>query len=341
MAFTLATSAMGCATASGNRFKNDPDLQRAPDVCVSTSKPEEINKRTPEIFRDFNMMAALPLTGEPIYNVLGDSSRHINACIFYVSQDRSTTNSYAGRRIMMSSNAGTTVTFHESFHAKQDVNNGLAYAYMMTSKDAAIAMFLSEATAVAYELAARREAENNGQHFNDNHSFLSAMNPFSNNVRYRSDDPENRAAFNNAYKNSWRENASMDARTREAKALEAGGKAVVLRLMEGRDQAWSRTYVALTIFNINNNRDFFTNDGRERLEDYRFLRNTVYTNHGNVSSDINFTPDVLLGNDANQYIDSFFHKIGLKETDLPLSPQITPITPSALARPAAPPPPPA
>lgn len=108
-----------------------------------------------------------------------------------------------------------------------------------------------------------------------------------------------------------------NAETREAKALEAGGKAVVRHLLEGKDSAWKNAYAQMTVFNINNNLQFFKNDGRENKPGYEGRRSAIYLNEGYIGPKINFIPDEYLGPDAAQKIDECIRTMGFKFSAVP------------------------
>lgn len=312
MLITTFGAAAGCSTVPRDYL--DKELAtRQPDVYADTSNVVDFEKKIPSMAKDFSLMSRLPLTGRPVYDLLKNPDNQIRSAMYYTDDtSASTINYYVDNLVVVSSHASTTVTLHEYFHASQNIDKASLRTYSLTQKDAMISVLLTEAAAIAYELAARQESENHRLQFRDT------------NYRTYSDHEENKSAFRSAYNQAWSQHPELDTRTREAKALEAGGKAVVRRLLAGKSATWKETYQSLTVKHISKNLHAFKNDAAKITPQYTELRNEVYARTGHVSSEINFIPDEYLGPQAAEHIDSTLKTMGLREISQPLAAAPTP-----------------
>ena len=273
----------------------------------------DVEQNMPQIFRDLSLMEKLPLTGKCIYDILKDPANGITTHLVPVPDGEPLNSHYYPdiNNAEIARGAGTLSTFLEYFHAAQDVNDGDVDEPVLTMKDAVVAALLVEASAVAYQLAARQEAENHNVKLFDTKTIVKVApggETVTYSTKYTSDNPETRIAFYDAYIAAWKKNAGADAQSREAKSLEAGGKAVVRHLLDGKDAQWKEAYMQQTILNmIKMDAAVFLDDGRESKPGYKDRRSDFYTKQGGVLPQINFIPEEYLGADADQYIDKCFN----------------------------------
>lgn len=298
----------------------------------------------PQIARDLNTMSQLPLTGYGLYNALMDPSYGIETTLFPVPKGTGSTSTYLNRQIRVARGAGVNTSMHEYFHAWQDLTNPKYSIYNLEMKDAVIGSLLQEANAVAFELASAREAANHGVPYAAAETYTQRVGTsvITFTETSASTNPDNIKAFNDAYDAAWAANEGADASTREAKALSAGGKAVVTRLMQGKDERWKNAYVERTITHINNNIGVF----RAQANDpgYAAKRAEVFEGMGRVSDKLNFTPDAFSGTGPGvaQQVDQTFKGLGfsfkrvaeMEQTIEPTQPENAPPKEQAGAKPA-------
>lgn len=289
------------------------DEQQAPEASASNSNLSEIASKTPQLAHDLAIMAQLPLTGQGIYVMLKDPAYGITSTLFPVAPGEGSRSTYVNKHARIARGSGTTTAFHEYFHAWQAMN-GASGTYSLTMRDAVISEMMQEATAVAYEMAARREALNHGLLFTPAAEYTEQVPGGT--IRHYVVSAATREAnvnvFNAAYDKAFLDYASADAQTRERKALEAGGKAVVRHLLDNKDQSWSNTYTSLTLENINNNSEHLRETGASA--NYGAKRDGVYTRIGSVSPFLSFVPEEFLGANAGQGIDNVFKGLGFSIT---------------------------
>ncbi|TAL27776.1 MAG: hypothetical protein EPN97_16415 [Alphaproteobacteria bacterium] len=289
--------------------KEDPAL---PQACAANDDLAGISARTPRLARDLDIMRQLPLTGTGVYEMLKDPANNIESCLFPVPPKSGATSTYLNKHARIARGMGTSVVFHEYFHAQQSVNEGGKNMYTLTEGDAVVANLLKEASAVAYELAARQEAENVGLKFYEPPPYIekwqegdivhtqtwTKISPAS--------APATRAAFKEAYNASFEANAGMQDDAREAAALQAGGRAVVSHLLAGKNADWNSTYTDLVIGNVKGR--YFRKSGTG--DAYIARRDEVFKSQGGISSGINFVPEEYLGPDAKPAIEKAFKDVG-------------------------------
>lgn len=293
---TLAVAFTGAAGCAGNHINTN--LKAVPSSCAQTSDFEAMTRELPAVSSALDIMARLPLTGEDIYATINDHENKILSCTYKTSEEtKEVLGYYQNKRVMIDNVTGTSVVFHEYFHAVQGTGNGLDERYALTFKDAVIACLLTEATAAAYELIAWKEAENNGLPFIQGQGQTFAESGWG------------RQIFDNAYYRSWNGNEGMDLETRQAKALEAGGQEIVRYLLNGEDRQWRSFYLNNIRHDIKNG---FINNDHEKDWWYEGMRYNIYMKQGYVSSKISLIPEEFLGEDADRKIGEYFKKTGLK-----------------------------
>lgn len=277
-----------------------------PESIVQTHNLQDIVKKQPEISRHLALMEKLPLTGKPVFDRLTSPESRITIKLFPIPanfpvvQGRYSTRD---RLLEIPRGAKTGVTFHESFHAVQDVINETRL--ILTRKDTALSMLLTEATAVAYAIAAEHEANSLGLKFFEPAPFLTdtADGPVLTTIVTAASNPKTRAVFQAAYDQAWEENTASE--NRQAKALEAGGKSVVRHLLEWKDPEWQRAYSRLVLNYIGSDKHRFITE-EQINETYAPERSIDYSKLGGALPNINFVPEEYLGPDADKYIDACF-----------------------------------
>jgi hypothetical protein len=295
----------------------------AAEVSAANANLADMAQKLPQLYRDLQIMEQLPLTGKGVYDMLKDPASGIVSHLIPNPEGSAVDGGYQKKHAKIPRGGSSSTSFHEYFHALQDISGGDDAMFKLTMKDAVIDNLLQEASAVAYELAARQEAANHNLAFFDpaaKVTTLSAGVTMTSSTSSASDGAEVKAAFHDAYTAAWDANASLDATARETKALEAGGQTVVRFLLEGKDAAWSASYSQLAAANANNNSQSLGNDGRENKPGYKDKRDAAYTKMGSISPQINFIPAEYLGADADAAIDKCFKDMGFTTTALYTAP---------------------
>jgi hypothetical protein len=280
--------------------------QMAPEASAMTSDLDAMSRNVPQLARDLSIMAKLPLTGRPVYDMLTDPANNMRSTLFPVPPKAGSTSTYSDRHARIGRGTGTSTAFHEYFHAYQDVTEQGRGMFDLTVRDAAIANFLTEASAVAYEIASRKEAEKLGLQFRATPVYQERQadgSTMTYTITAPATNPENLKVFDAAY------NAALAQNLGEAKALEAGGKAVVRRLLDAQDDQWRSTYAQVAIININNNLHAFGEDGTSA--GYAAKRAGVFQRQGKLGDALNFVPEEFLGPQADASIDKTFNAMGL------------------------------
>ncbi|MCE9508136.1 MAG: hypothetical protein K8R48_07480 [Alphaproteobacteria bacterium] len=285
------------------------------ETSIANADLEAIEQKMPQLYRDLTLMKQLPLTGRSIYNIVTNPAYGIKACVT-TQIDAGEAGDYSDKLVRVQTGESTTTSFHEYFHAAQDVNDADDKTFSLTMTDAAFCELLEEASAVAYEITTRKEAENRSLAFFDPPVVVKKI-PGGTQKSWKmsaSDDEKTKAVFNAAYDKAWQDGASLGATARETKSLAAGGKAVVSYLMDGNDTAWMTVYAELANNNVNNNAQMFALDGRENKTGYKDARNAVFLNQGLVSPSLSLIPDEYLGADADACIKKSLDKAGIQST---------------------------
>ncbi|MEZ0226725.1 MAG: hypothetical protein ACAH83_19365 [Alphaproteobacteria bacterium] len=290
----------------------DREDRTLPQACVKNDDLSAISEKAPRLARDLDIMRQLPLTGAGVYEMLKDPANKMESCLFPVEAKGGVTSTYKNHHARIGRGLGTSVVFHEYYHAQQSVTEGSRNMYSLTEGDAVVSNLLKEASAVAFELAARQEAENRGLKFYDPAAYVETWT--EGNVIHTqtwtkvspATDLAVRAAFKEAYNTAFEANAGQDDDTREAAALQAGGRAVVSHLLAGKNDAWNKTYQDVVIGNVNGR--YFVRRGTS--DGYVAQRDDVFRSQGAISWRINFIPEKYLGPDAKPAIEQAFKDVG-------------------------------
>lgn len=289
-----------------------PSDNSLPRVCVDNADIHGQFTKAQQLYRDLALLQRLPLTGSGVFDMLVDAKHDLRTCLDPQRIDNPMVGSYTNGRLRLARGAGSGTSLHEFFHAYQEKVSGLEME-KLDMRDAAVGNFLLEATAVAYELAAEREAQNRGVKLAEDAPVLRVENGIQ--VSYRvtsaASDPLTRMIFKSAYDDASALYANIDARTREAKSLEAAGKAVVRHLLAASDPTWAQSYVQLVLLNINANTHIYEQNNAAAAG-YAAERTATYFAMGQVSSLINFVPDEFLGADADRHIARCLERMGLE-----------------------------
>lgn len=278
----------------------DSNLARA-QTCADIATLDELRDTNPQIYRDLAILERLPLTGSAMFAQVTHPDAFLRSCLTPYNENSGASGQYSNKRLRIMRGMGSQTSFHEIFHARQDLNeDGLNEK--MTLRDAAVANALTEATAVAYGLMAEREAKNLGLTLTDN----------TDTRRIGADDHEGtRAVFDAAYQTAFAEHTGLAASAREAKALEAGGRAVVRTLMLGDDDNWLRAYSQLVVHNLGVNQHIYgRNTGSEA--GYAQTRKNLFESQGAVSATINIIPREFVGDQAERHITRSFELMGIR-----------------------------
>jgi hypothetical protein len=261
----------------------------APPVCAKDSNKILFAQKLPQVNSDFNKMSHLPLTGRPVYQALASPVSQIRTC---VTDPRELGSGTLGlyypsyNRLYVGNNATMATFTHENFHAGQDLHGvNLDTPQHLTLRDYIAASLLREATAEAYAFTLYQEDKRSAQ---------------PKNIGYQKNlhDIHMEKIFDEAYDAAWKKYADTGDKTRKAKSLEAGGKALTLALLNGKSAFWSKSYALLS----KENADIVFKKGvplNKKIAGYDDLRSNLFWKCGFVSPEINLTPDVLLGSRAD------------------------------------------
>ncbi len=267
----------------------------APGVCARNADLDGIRRSAPQLARDLDIMEKLPLTGKPVWDILKDPKHDIQSCLFPVPDGYiPVKNYYEGKQLNISRGAGSKNVIHEAFHAAQDMRKVKNGVHDLILRDYALGSFLQEATAVAYELAASKEAEVSGIGLAKNHFPVESA----------SDRQDTMDVFDTVF------DAEINQGKTLQQALSAAGKNVVRRLLSGEDKMWKTAYIEQTISNASRNHLFIANN-REGNQ-YPATRAETYSRLGHVAPGINFTPEEYLGADAVVHIDGTLKNLGIE-----------------------------
>lgn len=281
----------------------DGNLAR-PQTCADIAALDDMRATNPQIYRDLAILERLPQTGKAMFTQVTNPDAFLRSCLTPYDENSGVSGQYSNKRLRVMRGMGSHTTLHELFHARQDLNDSENLGAKMTMRDAAVANALTEATAVAYSLMAEREAKNLGL----------TLAASTDTRRSGADDNEGtRNVFEQAYQRTFAELATLDAGIREAKALEAGGRAVVRTLMLGDDDQWLRHYSRLVVLNLNNNQHIYSrNTGNEA--GYTQTRQRMFESQGAISATINIIPLEFTGVDAERHITRCYQLMGIRTT---------------------------
>ena len=282
---------------------------KAPN-CVNITEADLA--RTPAIKPVFDRIAAQPLTGAPVIARLRDPAHRFQICL-----DPSLPGNGVLAAYMASQNrlfvpvlgADFESVAHEAYHAYQDTVGGIvSHEAPLHPRDMAMALLLTEASAVGYTLMLMREV---------GYSDPAAYSAFiANNRNSFGMGPR----FDAAYNASYDANATMEETARRKLALQAGGTAVVDALLSAAEMGWSRPY-ATNAARAAQNGDFGVDTSRRQ---YRETRDELFRRAGSLG-DINIIPARFLGN-ADAQIAQAVDATGIEIVRVP-APEFSPRRP--------------
>lgn len=283
-----STTAAAPTTAAPPPATTTTTLPTDPN-CMENAAAEDGGYVVPALEDDFESMAALPYTGQPVYDVITDADYSITSCIIPTEEmtpDAMGQYWLSDNMLEIGETTSDTGTFfHEDFHAVQDVTGATdpAYNAELTAEDTAVAMLLTEANAEAYAITAYEEA------IRFHPEVKATYAPMVNDVDLI-------GVFNAAFEKSWDANDGASSAARQEKALEAGGQAVSATLLIGGSAQWMNAYAANTVDAVNAIGANGFADGT--ADGYSSLLTQVFSNIGRVSDDMNMTPEALRNNQA-------------------------------------------
>lgn len=308
-----------------------------PEACVANDDLTGLSAKAPRLARDLDVMRQLPITGKPVYDMMKDPKNGMQTCLFPVPPKTSSLSTYDNNKhARIGRGTGTATTFHEYYHAMQNVKAGRNNMFTLTEKDAAVSDLLTEASAVAYEMASRQEAANHGLKFYDPPVYTETWEADGKIYTESYTDtapatnPENVKVFKEAYDAAYALGIGLDDQAREATALQAGGQAVVRRLLQGADADWNSVNSDLVIKNINRNLGAFGASADD--PGYVAQRDQVYRAQGAAAGAVNFVPDEFFGDKAGPAIEAAFNAqnfnfVSVKPPQLDASAQPAPVVP--------------
>lgn len=194
------------------------------------------------------------------------------------------------------------VSVHEVFHAHQadrGATEDIFYA-TLSVPDAAMATMLKEATAAAYELMVESEAQSMGY----------LENPYKMGHNTVSTKQDVRNVFLRGQERFYRYRAeNTDPQLLNAKALEAGGRAVVTYLLRGHNAQWRDAYGRHVVKRSKYYKP--ENDIPDNQEAYQKHRQKLFTTMGQVSEHINITPLGLRGTHIDGSVHNYLQHLWL------------------------------
>lgn len=194
------------------------------------------------------------------------------------------------------------VSVHEIFHAHQS-DNGATEAVFNASlsiPDAAMATMLKEATAAAYELMVESEAQAMGY----------MEDPYKMGHNTVSTKQDVRNVFMRGQELFFRHRAeNTDPKLLNAKALEAGGLAVVTYLLRGYNAQWRDVYGQ----NVVERSKYYKpeNDIPDNQVAYQKHRQKLFTAMGQINKNINITPRGLRGTHIDGSVHNYLRRLRL------------------------------
>jgi hypothetical protein len=277
IAGTLAAFS-ACAAFSAGAAQDMP----ASYTCVKNADTTAFSQTLPQLYGSFQLMASLPVSGRYLHATLTDPANDLRTCLSPPETNNGGFSTKHKAAVISQRRTASATPLHESFHAGQYARGAMGYVaggYTLMLHDNIATDLLLEATAAAYPFITAKEAEQMGLEHPDPAIPLT-------------DAPRVRALFDDAYRGALDATGAMD------KALEAGGKAVVRALLEGRESRWINFYLAQAFDNTRRYPAAHHGGGVEYLS----KRLEIFSNAGRVSERISITPDELLGQEADAYI---------------------------------------
>ena len=281
IAFAAAAAIGGTTNAIAGSSQNHK-------TCVSDTHMTLMKQKLPQIYEDFQQMAALPLTGQPVYKVLSNPHNDIKTCL--VPPSKNTWGQYwtdSNTLNVTKRDTGIATFSHENFHADQDMRGvfDTTYGNTLTRDDYITESMLIEACAEAYAYTTYKEARIFGP---DAHaSFQMAYTDF-----------DMDGIFDRAFNDAWKKYSNADEKIRKEKSLEAGGKAIVRAFLNGKSAMWSGSYS----YNSIDSARYFASNKNALNPGYEAFRRQLFYKTGEISPQINIVPDGLLGKNASQKI---------------------------------------
>lgn len=272
------------ATPAHAAVRHDPDT----DTIVRTMATNcyalgnEHLDTVPGLRQMFNDLAAQPITGAPVIARLTNPAHRFQICLDRSLPSNGVMAAYdprVNRLFVPATTLDLDSVAHEAFHAYQDTAGALLSAdSRLSSRDAAIAHFLVEASAAAYSAAMLREMSLNNP----------ALQPaYTAYISNRTNVYGQGRAFDAAFQAVYDANAALPEQERRRLALEAGGQTVVRNLMSGLGEGWRRGYVprAATTAVANGSSDVNVNS-----RSYDRHRREIFTRAGAVGSNLQLVP---------------------------------------------------
>lgn len=260
------------------------------EVCVKNTNTQGMQKNLPLLHKNFQVIAQLPLTGKPVYNEILKPANDIRTCrVSKGTLKAKTLGTYdsGANKLRIGEDTSIATFSHENFHALQDIGkvfDGL-WGGELTYQDSIVGRLLLEATAEAYAFTVYKEA----QKFHPDTQVI---------FRQAFPDMDMDGIFEKAYDAAWEKNAGTGLKNRKQKALQAGGKAIVRALLEGKSEGWTTSYSKFST----KYEPPYVSDADALYSEYMASRHALYLRTGHVSQYINLTPNILLGKNAAQKI---------------------------------------
>ena len=254
-------------------------------VCVPITDMERFSKKIPKLYKNFQKMSRLPLTGKDLHKRLR-AADDISICQTITDDAQS----FFDKRIWLEGIAGTSAEFHEYFHAGQDASGAwhtLQYP-RLTTRDNVMANMLFEATALAYQLVSEQEAKNRGVQF---------QKP-AKKMDFVSDQADIRQRFQEIY------DKALVKYQCESKALEIAGQEAGRYLLGWKNVRWSEGYASHALEVARAVPSMITGDD----PGYAKRRRDLYLKAGYVSPSINLTPEEFVGPEADRHIEARFNE---------------------------------
>ena len=270
------------------------------ETCAAHAAPKAFAEKLPALHEMFQKVAGLPLTGKPVTDVLRNPAHGFQSCFMSAFPDTRQGDFIANKIRVLKSETNGQAYIHEMFHGAQQANGSgdMPGTETMRMEDSIEGNMLIEATAVGYSFAAYKEmSKTDPQAYEDfaNSGYAFGMKEY----------------FEKAYGEAFEKLTALAPALREKKALEAGGKAVVKALLEGRDSYWTSTYANYAIENA----PTYGGLSVERNDPaYARTRRDLYLKAGAISPGFNLTPDDLLGPRAVRAIDGYLKAQGIEFT---------------------------
>ena len=297
-------AAAALMTAGCSRHHKAPDAPGAQvthtdtgETCVKISDTKSFSLEFPQLYKIFQKISSLPLTGSNVTAVVGAPEMNYSTCTVPSFDRDGVRGDFTGTKLrVLEDDPDERAYVHEMFHAAQQANGSLNLigSGKFSVDDEIAGNMLMEASAVGYSFAAYKEMSKTDPDAYEN--FANSAYAF-----------EMRGYFDAAYDDAEAKYAGLPANDREAKALEAGGRAVVDALLQGANKTWSFNYAVTSAYN--NARAAIIPDRNE--PHYAAARDRMYFNAGAVSPKINLTPRALLASNTADNVTTYLGMNGI------------------------------